>query len=234
MIYLTLGLFYILTKIKFQCGNSLKTNCKLSMNEKLQCWTCCIRVYGNNIISRNIVLEKTKPITWFCSPEGWEVASVCVCVGDKREDEDWCWRVIAALTQSPSNRKHQPPWGPMRARGEQCVLSLVAVNGIFQEAGEQWASHPGGAGAVCLSVCLSVCLHAPGEAATSGWAGASLSRCEDGRCRAKEPRRTERGAFTGIYWTAAGRNYLKVRGFYFQQICWRLVLHLKQQLSRRN
>lgn len=159
MIYLTLGLFYILTKIKFQCGNSLKTNCKLSMNEKLQCWTCCIRVYGNNIISWNIVLEKTKPITWFCSPEGWEVASVCVCVGDKREDEDWCWRVIAALTQSPSNRKHQPPWGPMRARGEQCVLSLVAVNGIFQEAGEQWASHPGGAGAVCLSVCLSVCLH---------------------------------------------------------------------------
>lgn len=131
----------------------------MSMNEKLQCWTCCIRVYGNNIISRNIVLEKTKPITWFCSPEGWEVASVCVCVGDKREDEDWCWRVIAALTQSPSNRKHQPPWGPMRARGEQCVLSLVAVNGIFQEAGEQWASHPGGAGAVCLSVCLSVCLH---------------------------------------------------------------------------
>lgn len=159
MIYLTLGLFYILTKIKFQCGNSLKTNCKLSMNEKLQCWTCCIRVYGNNIISWNIVLEKTKPITWFCSPEGWEVASVCVCVGDKREDEDWCWRVIAALTQSPSNRKHQLPWGPMRARGEQCVLSLVAVNGIFQEAGEQWASHPGGAGAVCLSVCLSVCLH---------------------------------------------------------------------------
>lgn len=159
MIYLTLGLFYILTKIKFQCGNSLKTNCKLSMNEKLQCWTCCIRVYGNNIISWNIVLEKTKPITWFCSPEGWEVASVCVCVGDKREDEDWCWRVIAALTQSPSNRKHQLPWGPMRARGERCVLSLVAVNGIFQEAGEQWASHPGGAGAVCLSVCLSVCLH---------------------------------------------------------------------------
>lgn len=159
MIYLTLGLFYILTKIKFQCGNSLKTNCKLSMNEKLQCWTCCIRVYGNNIISWNIMLEKTKPITWFCSPEGWEVASVCVCVGDKREDEDWCWRVIAALTQSPSNRKHQPPWGPMRARGERCVLSLVAVNGIFQEAGEQWASHPGGAGAVCLSVCLSVCLH---------------------------------------------------------------------------
>lgn len=131
----------------------------MSMNEKLQCWTCCIRVYGNNIISRNIVLEKTKPITWFCSPEGWEVASVCVCVGDKREDEDWCWRVIAALTQSPSNRKHQLPWGPMRARGERCVLSLVAVNGIFQEAGEQWASHPGGAGAVCLSVCLSVCLH---------------------------------------------------------------------------
>lgn len=158
MIYLTLGLFYILTKIKFQCGNSLKTNCKLSMNEKLQCWTCCIRVYGNNIISRNIVLEKTKPITWFCSPEGWEVASVCVCVGDKREDEDWCWRVIAALTQSPSNRKHQLPWGPMRARGEQCVLSLVAVNGIFQEAGEQWASHPGGAGAVCLSACPSACL----------------------------------------------------------------------------
>lgn len=131
----------------------------MSMNEKLQCWTCCIRVYGNNIISWNIMLEKTKPITWFCSPEGWEVASVCVCVGDKREDEDWCWRVIAALTQSPSNRKHQPPWGPMRARGERCVLSLVAVNGIFQEAGEQWASHPGGAGAVCLSVCLSVCLH---------------------------------------------------------------------------
>lgn len=159
MIYLTLGLFYILTKIKFQCGNSLKTNCKLSMNGKLQCWTCPIRVYGNNIISWNIMLEKTKPITWFCSPEGWEVASVCVCVGDKREDEDWCWRVIAALTQSPSNRKHQPPWGPMRARGERCVLSLVAVNGIFQEAGEQWASHPGGAGAVCLSVCLSVCLH---------------------------------------------------------------------------
>lgn len=51
------------------------------------------------------------------------------------------------------------------------MLSLVAVNGIFQEAGEQRASHPrlpGGA--------LSVRLQEPREAATSGRAGASLSR----------------------------------------------------------
>lgn len=80
----------------------------------------------------------------------------------------WCWSVITSLLATGNM---QPPRGPMRARGERRVLSLVAVNGIFQEAGEQRASHPrlpGGA--------LSVRLQEPREAATSGRAGASLSR----------------------------------------------------------
>lgn len=128
-----------------------------------------------------------------------------------REDERWCCSVTAALTPSPSNGKHQPPPGPMGALGERRESSPVAVNALFQEAAEQRASHPGGAA------------RRPPLCTTSGRAGASLNRCEDGRCRARE-RRT----FTGIYWTAAGRNYLKVRGFKGHLAV--VVSHVRQQL----
>lgn len=75
------------------------------------------------------------------------------------------------VTQSPSNRKHLPPWGPIS------VLSLVAVNGIFQEAAEQRASHPEE-----LELSARPPVSAGNERGTltlTGRAGAPLSRCED-------------------------------------------------------
>lgn len=132
----------------------------MSMNEKLQCWTCCIRVYGNNIISWNIVLEKTKPITWFCSPEGWEVASVCVCVGDKREDEDWCWHASPhslSLLATGNISLREDQWG----RGESGVCSLLLPwTGYFRrlESSERLTPEELELSA-CPSACLSVCTH---------------------------------------------------------------------------
>lgn len=100
-----------------------------------------------------------------------------------------CGSVITALTQSPSNGKHQPCAGTNEGAGRAVRdVSCLCERDIL-------------GGCRSSELLTPEELQEPSEAPTSGRAGATLNRFEDGRCRAKERRAsTEREALlSGIY-----------------------------------